>query len=432
MKLTFKSLQGSNFSLDAEPTDTIGSVKSKIESVHGHAASAQKIIFSGKILTDNDTVASCGVKEKDFLVLMVSKPKAPKAAAPATTEASTSSTSITSADQPASNTPAATTTTSTPSTTDSAPAAVSAPAPVAAPGGAPTTGGGGSFLTGAELEAAVNNMVEMGFEKEQVQKAMRASFNNPERAVEYLMTGIPEHLLLQQQQQQQQQQQPPARTPGDQAAASPAAATSGEAASGAVPAAQPASTAQTTAPTGGGGNAPARAGNLFEAAAAAAQQGGGGGGPGTGRGGGGAGGAAALRGLGEEDDSGHQVLDLGNPAMLAQLRQLVQQNPAALSPLVQALAQSNPQLANAMAEDPEGVLNLLASGAAGGLGGEEGEEAVSLPSMEELSPEDRTAVEQIIGMGIPESKAIEAYLMCGRNVEMAVQYYFENPQDFDD
>jgi len=35
-------------------------------------------------------------------------------------------------------------------------------------------------------------------------------------------------------------------------------------------------------------------------------------------------------------------------------------------------------------------------------------------------------------MGIPETKAIEAYLMCGRNVEMAVQYYFENPQDFDD
>ena len=28
-------------------------------------------------------------------------------------------------------------------------------------------------------------------------------------------------------------------------------------------------------------------------------------------------------------------------------------------------------------------------------------------------------------MGIPESKAIESYFMCGKNVEMAVQYYFE-------
>lgn len=44
----------------------------------------------------------------------------------------------------------------------------------------------------AEVDEAVSNIVSMGFPEDQVRLALRAAFGNAERAVEYLMTGIPD------------------------------------------------------------------------------------------------------------------------------------------------------------------------------------------------------------------------------------------------
>ncbi|THU83012.1 ubiquitin-domain-containing protein [Dendrothele bispora CBS 962.96] len=76
MKVTIKTLrvEPNSYQIDAEPTDSIRVIKSKIEESQGISAHLQKIMFSGKLLEDDDrTLESYGFSADGFLILMVNQ-----------------------------------------------------------------------------------------------------------------------------------------------------------------------------------------------------------------------------------------------------------------------------------------------------------------------------------------------------------------------
>ncbi|CAD6442894.1 9e1e2ec2-840f-4811-81ff-ee1ce1127149 [Sclerotinia trifoliorum] len=374
MKLTFKDLKQAKFVIEAEPTELISQVKDKISKEKGWEASQQKLIYSGKILQDANTVESYHIEEKGFIVCMVSKPKAAPAASSSATKAPSTPAPATAATPAPPAAPAhssSTANTAVPATPS--PAGTSVPSVQATPSNE-TTG----LAMGAERSAQIAEMEAMGFERSQIDLAMRAAFFNSERAIEYLLTGIPENLL------QEQRQAAPAAPAAGQASSQPAAGGEDE----------PVDLFAAAANAGNrGGAARARAGADNAAA------------PGAGAG-----------GLGNLDF-------LRNNPQFQQLRQVVQQQPQMLEPILQQVGAGNPQLATLISQHPEQFLQLLSENADDDAPLPPGAQAI------EVSGEERDAIERLCRLGFNRDQAIQAYFACDKNEELAANFLFEQPED---
>ncbi|KAF8325218.1 uncharacterized protein EI90DRAFT_3000080 [Cantharellus anzutake] len=404
MKLTFKTVQQQTFTLEAEPSDTVGDLKQKINELQGHPVTSQKIIYSGKILPDSKTVESCNFKEKDFLVLMVSKPK------PSVAQSTQPSVASPAAQAPA---PAAasppTTTAAAPPATDAIIPATSTPAvPATSPAPQPQArfNSTDSFISGPALQSTIQNIVEMGFEREQVVRALRASFNNPDRAVEYLMTGIPEQLLAEATPTPPRSVIAPTANPLASAGAAPRQAPT-PALPGPAPATRPGPQ------------------NLFEAAQAAQQRG-----------------QFHNYAGGMGDDriprlTPEEITTLRNAPSFQEIRNLVQENPAFIQPFIQQLANSNPMLAAQLTAHPEDLFQLLGGTLPGDGDGDDGEGDDHVPGFPgatqiHVTPEEHAAIERLMALGFSQSAAIQAYFACDKNEELAANFLFQAGEDPDD
>ncbi|KAI0085192.1 hypothetical protein BDY19DRAFT_460817 [Irpex rosettiformis] len=397
-KITVKTLQQKVFQLDAEASDTVGDLKKKIQELQGHLVENQKLIFSGKILDDEKTIGSCDIKEKDFLVLTVSKPKpTSKPVAQQSPAASTSAPTVpTATSAPTVLPPAPTATIPTAPQPPNAPVLTPAQPAAVEPTEQRPVQDGNAFVTGSALQTSIQGMIEMGFEREQVMRALRASFNNPERAVEYLFNGIPAGLEAVAAGAAPQAAAPAA---GSVAPPPPAAAT-------VQPAAAPPATHPATA-------RPAQNQNLFQLAQqqqAQPQQLGG-------RPGGGNAPVMVPVGPGGTLD----MEAIANQPQIQHLRQLLRQNPALIQPILQDIATQNPQLAQVFQQNPEVIAQLL---------GINLEEVGDAEGMEEhaiqVTPEEAAAIQRLQDLGFPRHLAIEAYFACDKNEGMAANYLFEN------
>lgn len=385
MQITFKDFKKGKWSVEVDPSETVLKLKELNKELHGWDISSQKLIYSGRILNDEDKIESYNITEAGFVVCMITKAKK-QAVAPKTAESSISTPSPAAATTAAAGAATATTSSTdigapTTSETMSTTTVVNSDATTGTVTESPAAFNDPSaFAAGNTRDAAINSICEMGYPRDQVEAAMRAAFNNPDRAVEYLLTGIPET-----------REQPTAAsgaTGGAQETSTPAEST----------------TDNNTIDAEDSGEV-----NLFEAAANLPGESG----PTGGR-----------------SVQGADLQALRASAQFQRMRDLVRQRPEMLEPILHELVAQNPQLGQMIANDTTGFIRMLEEevGEIRPVEGDEeeielGEETFMPP---ETTPEDLEAIERIAGLGFNRSLVIEAYFVCDKNENMAVEYLLSN------
>ncbi|KAM3228258.1 hypothetical protein ACQJBY_059749 [Aegilops geniculata] len=365
MKLTVKTLKGTHFEIRVQHNDTIMAVKKNIEEIQGKDSypwGQQLLIHNGKVLKDESTLDENQVSEDGFLVVMLSKSKA--SASSGASSAQPSSTPVTSQAPPVAQPQAPQP--QVPSTTTSQPERPPTETPSSTVDLAAS-----DLLSGSNLDTMINQIMEMGggsWDRDKVQRALRAAYNNPERAIDYLYSGIPVTAEV--------------AVPVVGQGANTTDAAPGETGLSGIP---------NTAPL-----------DLFPQGASHA------------------GGAAG----------GGSLDFLRNNQQFQALREMVHTNPQILQPMLQELSKQNPQLLRLIQENNDEFLQLLNETFEGGDGDFlDQADQDEMPHAISVTPEEQEAIGRLEAMGFERARVIEAFFACDRNEQLAANYLLEHAGD---